>query len=161
MKYLLLLLPIMGISQAEGLRDIPVVTYKFNSVRLPIDTFPKWELESGVDHASFQSTTCTEKDRAIMKMMVDIDCFGLSPSDLGFDCDSSRCEGGVHDGFIVKQDAIKTMFPECPYLVAVYPVQPRLPIGRLWRGNQGNDPMDWIFVCKGCFYKKGDLMILD
>lgn len=172
MKYLLLLLPIMGMSQVEGLRDIPVAVYRFqpNALRAPADTMPfprqlNAPGEIGVDGSalglSFPMAACTERERAIQKMMVDIDCFGLTASELGFECNSSRCEGGVDDGFVVKQDAIKTGFADCPYLVSVYPVEPRLPIGRLWRGNQGNEPMDWIFICKSCFYARGDTLILD
>jgi len=149
---------------------VAVYKIKPNVLRTPTDTLPflgqlNAHGEIGVDGSalglSLPMASCTERERAIKKLMVDINCFGLTASDLGFDCDSSRCEGGVHDAFIVKQDAIHVNRPECEYLVAVYPAQVRLPIGRLLRGNQGNDTLDWMFVCKDCFYKEGELMILD
>jgi len=104
---------------------------------------------------------CSDREREIRKMQVDIECLEISPEELGFLCDTSNCEGGVHDAFIVKQDAIHIGDPICEYIVAVYPALPRLPVGRILRGNQGNERLDWMFVCKQCFYERGDTMTLD
>lgn len=168
-------------SQSERNTGINLATYTFppNLLRTPTnDTFPYpfgGELnapgELGVDGSSLGLSlplaSCTERERAIRKIMVDIECFGLSLEELGYECKMDTCVQapdtciqGVHDAFIVKQNAIHINRPECEYLVPVIPALDFLPVGRITRGNTGNELMEWIFVCKTCYYQRGDTLFL-
>jgi hypothetical protein len=156
---LLLLLPIIGFSQPQNEAGS---THNVELGATPIIT--EKEAAAVVDFAepsSIQvSPQCSDKERRIAKMKIDILCDSLSAEDLGFDCEEMKCPGGVHDGFIA-QRSIYIGDPDCRFIVKVVPVQSKLPVGNIWRGNQGNSPMDWIFICKDCEYKRGEVLILD
>ena len=141
--------------------DVPIATYPIDGWVSRIDTVPAWWASDVFRPSEFVETApalgCSDRDRRIRKMLIDIECDGIAPDELGFDCDSLP-PVGVHAMFTVYFQN-PTAWGNGEYLTLVTPLTDVTP--QNWRrGDEARRVSQWFPISTPIRYSHGDTMIL-
>lgn len=141
--------------------DVPIATYPIEGWVSRIDTVPAWWASDVFRPSEFVQAApalgCSDRDRRIRKMLIDIECDDIQPEELGFDCDT-LCQVGVHASFVVYYQN-PNPWGNGEFLTLVRPASDVTPQG--WRrGDQARQTSQWFPISTPCRYSVGDTMRL-
>lgn len=85
--------------------DVPIATYPISGWVNRIDTVPGWWSSQDFRQSPFvaaaPSLGCSDRDRRIRKMLIDVECDDITPDELGYDCDEC-IDLGDHVAFTLR-----------------------------------------------------------
>lgn len=127
--------------------DVPLVSHPLSRIPVQINR---------IDYSQPASQPCDDRERRIRKMMIDIECDGISLEELGFDCDTTSCEVGIDAKFIVYWQSNKR-WGNGEYLTLVRPASKKTAQNWL-RGDEGQRTSPYFPIGTPCTYAIGDTL---
>jgi hypothetical protein len=144
--------------------DVPVISHSLTRIpsevpviNLPLNKAPM--VQSMVDGEVKwvpASNPCDDRERRIRKMMIDIECDGISLEELGFECDTNSCEVGIDAKFVVYWQSNKR-WGNGEYLTLVRPASKKTAQNWL-RGDEGQRTSPYFPIGTPCTYAIGDTL---